>query len=77
MIIYTVADLADRWKVSEGHVRKQIANRAIASFRVGCGKHANIRITDEAVRRYEGAEHGDGEQRALAAVEELRRAVRH
>ncbi len=72
-MIYTVAELADRWKVSRVHVRKLIAKDIVQSFRVG----GNVRITSAEVQRTEGAEYGDGEQRALAAIEELRRAVRH
>ncbi len=72
---FTVAELADRWKCDKRLVSAAIKDKRLKAFRPGT--HYRVKLGE--VLRYEGEEgnHETGEERALAAVERLRRQVLH
>lgn len=48
-VTYTVAELAQHWKVNDPTIYKMIKSGKLQAFKVGVG----YRITDKAVREYE------------------------
>jgi excisionase family DNA binding protein len=46
---HTVADLAERWQVSERTVRRLIENGKLRAMRIG----NQLRVADDALRRFE------------------------
>lgn len=49
-VVYSVAELANRWKVEPSTIYTMIRQGKLAAFKCG----VSYRITDKAVREYEG-----------------------